>query len=157
MSLVLDSSVTLAWLHEDEHADGVDAVFDHLITSGAVVPLHWPLEVANSLTVAIRRNRISAKQQVVFLASLAKLDIVADRHTNEHAWSASLQLADLYWLTVYDAAYLELAQRLRVPLATLDKDLAAAARKAGVEVRPLRSSLDLPATEGCMTAAQGHL
>lgn len=136
MSLVLDSSVTLAWLHEDEHADGVDAVFGQLIESGAVAPLHWPLEVANSLTVAIRRNRISADQRAEFLANLARLDIATDAHTNEHAWSAALHLADLYNLTVYDAAYLELAQRLRVPLATLDKDLAAAARKAGVEVRP---------------------
>jgi predicted nucleic acid-binding protein len=113
----------------------VYAVFDHLITSSAVV-LHWPLEVANSLTVAIRRNRISADQRAEFLANLARLDIATDAHTNEHAWSAALHLADLYNLTVYDAAYLELAQRLRVPLATLDKDLAAAARKAGVEVRP---------------------
>jgi predicted nucleic acid-binding protein len=136
VSLVLDSSVTLAWLHEDEHADGVDAVFGQLIESGAVAPLHWPLEVANSLTVAIRRNRISADQRAEFLANLARLDIATDAHTNEHAWSAALHLADLYNLTVYDAAYLELAQRLRVPLATLDKDLAAAARKAGVEVRP---------------------
>lgn len=136
MSLVLDSSVTLAWLHEDEHADGVYAVFDHLITSGAVVPLHWPLEVANSLTVAIRRNRISADHRAEFLANLARLDIATDANTNEHAWSAALHLADLYNLTICDAAYLELAQRLRVPLATLDKDLAAAARKAGVEVRP---------------------
>jgi predicted nucleic acid-binding protein len=136
VSLVLDSSVTLAWLHEDEHADGVDAVFDQLVESGAVAPLHWPLEVANSLTVAIRRYRISADQRAEFLANLARLDIATDAHTNEHAWSAALHLADLYNLTVYDAAYLELAQRLRVPLATLDKDLAAAARKAGVEVRP---------------------
>jgi predicted nucleic acid-binding protein len=136
VSLVLDSSVTLAWLHEDEHADGVDAVFGQLIESGAVAPLHWPLEVANSLTVAIRRYRISADQRAEFLANLARLDIATDAHTNEHAWSAALHLADLYNLTVYDAAYLELAQRLRVPLATLDKDLAAAARKAGVEVRP---------------------
>lgn len=136
MSLVLDSSVSLAWLHEDEHAHGVAAVFDRLIESGAVVPLLWPLEVANSLTVATRRGRISRDQRAAFLRSLANLDIATDPQTNDHAWSASLQLSDLYGLTVYDAAYLELAQRLRVPLATLDAALAAAARKAGVEVLP---------------------
>lgn len=136
MSLVLDSSVSLAWLHEDEQVDGVAGVFDRIIENGAVVPLLWPLEVANSLTVATRRGRISRDQRAAFLRSLANLDIATDPQTNDHAWSASLQLADLYGLTVYDAAYLELAQRLRVPLATLDTALAAAARKAGVEVLP---------------------
>ncbi len=136
MSLVLDSSVSLAWLHEDEHVDGVAAVFDRLIDGGAVVPLLWPLEVANSLTVATRRGRISKDQRATFLHSLKSLDIATDPQTNDHAWSASLHLADLYGLTVYDAAYLELAQRLRVPLATLDTALAAAVRKAGVEVLP---------------------
>jgi len=136
VSIVLDSSATLAWLHEDEHADGVDTLFEQVATSGAVAPVHWPLEVANALTAAVRSKRISADQRAEFLANLARLDIVTDTHTNAHVWGATLRLTDAYGLTVYDAAYLELAQRLRVPLATLDKELAAAAQKAGVEVCP---------------------
>jgi predicted nucleic acid-binding protein len=133
---VIDSSASLAWLYEDEQVEGVDTVFDRVVENGAVVPSLWPLEVANSLTVAVRRNRISAGQRTQFLGYLGKLDIVSDSQTGEHAWSATLQLADAYTLTAYDAAYLELAQRMRVPLATLDADLAKAARKAGIEVLP---------------------
>lgn len=140
MSLVLDSSVTLAWIHGDEDTSQTRDLLADVVRDGAVVPSLWFLEVANSLQVAVRRGRISACGRDKALRDLTDLDIVTDPDTVLHAWSATLQLADLYGLTVYDAAYLELAQRLRLPLATLDGALAAAACKAGVPVVPEREA-----------------
>jgi predicted nucleic acid-binding protein len=136
MKSVIDCSVCVAWLHEDETTPEIAALFNRVVESGATVPQHWFLEIANSLTVSVRRKRITADQRAAYLDSLFELDITTDGQTIDHAWLATVQLADIYGLTVYDAAYLELAQRRRVPLATLDKPLADAARKAGVEVLP---------------------
>jgi predicted nucleic acid-binding protein len=134
MSLVLDSSATLAWIYSDETTAAIRAVFDQVADAGAVVPDLWRLEVANSLTVAVRRHRIDAEFRRAALADLALLDIHADQHTDNHAWSETLHLADRFRLTVYDAAYLELAQRRELPIATLDQDLRTAARAAGTKI-----------------------
>jgi predicted nucleic acid-binding protein len=136
VSLVLDCSATLAFLLEDEQTPAIADVFDQVIQNGAIVPALWHLEVANSLCVSVRRKRIASQARDQFLGYLQKLDIVTDEETRLHAWSATVTLADLHGLTVYDAAYLELAQRLRLPLATLDKALAQAARHSGVTVLP---------------------
>jgi len=92
------------------------------------------LEVANSLTVAIRRGRIDAESRRAALDDLALLDITTDAHTDTHAWAETLLLADRFRLTVYDAAYLELARRRSLPLATLDEDLGTAASAVGIHV-----------------------
>lgn len=134
MSVVLDSSATLAWIHGDERTAAIEAVFDRVAERGAVVPSLWHLEVANSLTVAVRRERILPAERTDALADLAQLGIAVDDETEQHAWKATMQLADLHGLSVYDAAYLELAQRKRLPLVTLDKALIRAAQAAGVEV-----------------------
>lgn len=131
MSLVLDSSATLAWIYSDETTDAIRAVFDQVADAGAVVPAPWRLEVANSLTVAVRRKRIDAEFRRAALADLALLDITTDQHTDSHAWAGTLHLTDRHRLTLYDAAYLELAQRRRLPLATLDQELRAAAHAIG--------------------------
>ena len=136
MSLVLDSSATLAWVHGDEATAELEPVFDRVAELGAVVPRLWHLEVANALTVALRRSRISATDRADALADLAHLDIAIDDETEQHAWTAAVRLADLHRLSVYDAAYLELAQRKRLPLATLDRALKRAAMDTGVEVLP---------------------
>lgn len=136
MSMVLDCSATLAFLLEDEQPPAIAAVFDKIVQNGAVVPFLWHLEIANSLTLAVRRKRIPLTARDQFLGYLRKLDITTDEETHVHAWAATVKLADLYGLTIYDAAYLELAQRRRLPLATLDKALAAAARQSGVTVLP---------------------
>jgi predicted nucleic acid-binding protein len=133
VSLVLDSSATLAWIYGDETTEAIRAVFDQVADAGAVVPSLWRLEVANSLTVAVRRNRIDAEFRRAALADLAVLDITTDPHTDGHAWSETLPLADRFRLTLYDAAYLELARRRQLPLATLDQALHAAAQAAGVK------------------------
>lgn len=136
MTMVLDCSATLAFLLEDEQRPAIAAVFDSVVQNGAVVPLLWHLEVANSLSFSVRRKSIPIEARNQFLGYLQKLDITTDEETHTHAWTATLKLADLYGLTLYDAAYLELAQRRRLPLATLDKDLMLAARQSGVAVVP---------------------
>ncbi|MGO8867919.1 MAG: type II toxin-antitoxin system VapC family toxin [Alphaproteobacteria bacterium] len=135
MSLVLDSSAALAWIFGDETTEAIRELFDQVAESGAVVPALWRLEVANSLTVALRRGRIDASFRRAALADLALLDITADKSTDDHAWTETLELADRFGLTLYDAAYLELAQRRALPLATLDDDLRAAARVLGMGLR----------------------
>jgi len=133
LSLVLDSSATLAWIYGDETTDSIRALFEQVIDEGAIVPALWRLEVANSLTVAVRRSRIHIEFRRAALADLAHLDISTDEHTNSHAWSDTLHLADRFRLSLYDAAYLELAQRRMLPLATLDQELRAAARAVGTK------------------------
>jgi len=132
MSLVLDSSVTLAWLYSDELTDPVRQVFERVTASRAWVPSLWRLEVANSLHMAVRRKRVSAAFRDASLADLALLNIAVDPDTDSFAWSATLRLAERFDLTLYDAAHLELAQRLSLPLASLDKELRAAGNTVGV-------------------------
>jgi predicted nucleic acid-binding protein len=100
--------------------------------AGAVVPALWRLEVLNGLQVAVRRGRISIAYRDGSLTDLSSLVIAIDPGTNHQAWSATLQLCDRFGLTPYDAAYLELAQRRRLPLATLDGELVRAAQEVNV-------------------------
>jgi predicted nucleic acid-binding protein len=115
LSVVLDSSATLAWIHGDERTVAIEARFERIVEEGAIVPGIWHLEIANSLTVAVRRNRITAEFRDAVLADLTQIGIATDPDTNKNAWSATLRLADVYKLTLYDAAYLELAQRRQLP------------------------------------------
>ena len=108
MSLVLDSSATLAWVYSDETTEPVRQLFDMVADEGAIVPSLWRLEVANSLTVAVG-GRIDESFRSASLADLAILDIATDLYTDQHAWNETLSLADRFKLTLYDAAYLELA------------------------------------------------
>jgi predicted nucleic acid-binding protein len=134
VSLVLDSSATLAWIYSEETTEAIRQVFDIVAENGATVPTLWRLEVANSLTVAVRRRRIDAEFRRAALADLGLLDIITDPHTDYLAWGETLILADRFGLSVYDAAYLELAQRRALPLATLDEELCSAAATLGVRV-----------------------
>jgi predicted nucleic acid-binding protein len=134
VSLVLDSSATLAWIYGDETTEPIRRVFDLVADEGAVVPSLWRLEVANSLTVAVRRGRIDAGFRRAALSDLRLLDIATDQHTDLHAWNETLDIADRFQLTAYDAAYLELAQRRGLPLATLDEELCTAAAALGLRL-----------------------
>ena len=128
MSLIIDSSATLTWFFEDERTKATIALLHEIQETGAIVPMLWRLEVANALQMAVRRKRITAAYRDASLADLAALDITADTDTETFAWTTTLRLADRFKLTVYDATYLELAQRLSLPLATLDQDLRNAAK-----------------------------
>lgn len=135
MSLVIDASITLAWFFEDERTDKADEVMRQVASGGATVPSLWRLEVANALQSAVRQKRIDGSFRDASLASLRVFPIVTDDETDERAWEETLRLAERCQLTLYDAAYLELAQRLRLPLASLDRGLRAACRAARVDVR----------------------
>ena len=132
MSIVLDSSVTVAWYFDDERTAAVDAILSQVTESGAVVPSLWRLEVANALQMSVKRKRIDAAYRDVSLDALRALAIDIDSETDEHAWSVTLRLAERFQLTLYDAAYLELAQRRGVPLASLDQDLREAGAALGI-------------------------
>ena len=132
MTLVIDASLTLSWYFEDERTPAADALLDQVTNTGAVVPSLWRLETANGLQVAIRRKRIDAVFRDRALTHLARLPIAIDAETDAHAWTTTLQLADSFQLTLYDAAYLELALRLALPLATLDSALRPAAAALGL-------------------------
>jgi predicted nucleic acid-binding protein len=127
VSLVVDASITVAWIYSDETGEAVEAVFDRVNSSGAWVPGIWRLEVANALAQGIRRGRITAAVWDASLADLANLNIATDLQTESFAWTTTLAFADRFGLTLYDACYLELAQRRELPLATLDGDLRKAA------------------------------
>jgi predicted nucleic acid-binding protein len=132
VSLILDSSATLAWTFLEERTDAIVNLFDLVADNGAVVPELWPIEVANTLNVGIRRGRITKAYRKRILAILENMPISMDWETRKHTWDRTLELADLHRLTVYDATYLELALRLSLPLATLDDDLREAAQRNGV-------------------------
>jgi predicted nucleic acid-binding protein len=134
VSLILDSSTTLAWIYGDETTDAIRAVFDTVAERGATVPSLWRLEIGNSLTVAIRRGRIDSDFRRAALDDLSLLDIAVDGHTDSRAWSETMNLADRFRLTLYDAAYLELAHRSGLPLASLDNELRAAASELRLRV-----------------------
>ena len=134
MSLVLDSSMPLAWLFEDEYSQQADAALHQVMETSAIVPSLWRLEVANALQMAIRRNRIDTAFRDASLIDLAALAIVVDTETDFQAWRTTLHLADRCGLTLYDAAYLELAQRFELPLATLDQALCEAADVVNVPI-----------------------
>jgi predicted nucleic acid-binding protein len=134
---ILDCSVTMAWYFKDEANPYAKAVRRALGSARAVVPALWPLEVANILVLGERRQRSTEAETSKWLRYLEMLPIHVDDETAARAWSDILHVCRSYHLSAYDAAYLELAIRLGLPLASLDDTLKAAAAAAGVtEFRP---------------------
>ena len=129
---VLDCCVVMAWYFTDEQNDYADEVLALMHSKGAIVPQHWRLEISNTILVGERRKRTSGAHSISFLTILDGYPVVFDAQTNAHALTETLRLARLYNLAAYDAAYLELALRLKLPLATIDQPLAKAAALAGV-------------------------
>ena len=134
MSFVLDNSVALAWCFEDEQTPATDALLDRLVREGATAPQLWPLEALNGLLTAERRKRITRDDRLRLAGLLADLPITIDVETAERTWTATARLAEAHGLTAYDAAYLEVALRLGLPLATRDAALVVAAWAVGVGV-----------------------
>jgi len=129
---VLDCSVSISWIFSDEHSEYAEAVLSLLEYQQAIVPSIWLLEIANVLLVGERRGRITQVQTSQALLLLDALDITIDNQTENRAFSTILNLGREQKLAAYDAAYLELAIRLQLPLATLDKRLATAANRCGI-------------------------
>jgi predicted nucleic acid-binding protein len=134
VSLVLDASVTVAWFFEDERTPPVVAVLDRVVQGEALVPPVWRLEVVNALQSAVKRGRIVLRARGEALEQLEELAILCDETCDTQCWGQALALADLHGLTIYDATYLELATRRRLPLATLDQKLRRAAEAEGLAV-----------------------
>ena len=132
MSLVIDASVALAWVFGDERHDAGWRVVEQLREGPAWVPAHFHLEVGNGLISGLRRGRLTPDQTRTAIVALGALPIEVDPDTSSRAFSESWPLAARHGLTTYDAAYLELALRRRLPLATLDENLAHAAQSEGV-------------------------
>ena len=134
-AFVIDASATLPWCFADEATAATNALLARLRAGDeALVPAHWPLEVANALLIAVRRKRISPPDAHQFLQDLEFLPIRVDSTTKNLVRTGAFPLAEQYGLSVYDAAYLELAIRLGLPMATLDDELhmAAAAARASL-------------------------
>src|SRR5688572_19071214 len=135
--LVIDASMTLSWLLSDEASDTSLAVRSELLAAESVwVAAHWDLEVCNSLWMAERRKRLDATGIAQAVALFTQLPVLVDSETNIHAGSETLALARQHTLSVYDAAYLELALRRGAMLASLDGPLRVIAKKVGVAVLP---------------------
>ncbi|MCX7172874.1 MAG: type II toxin-antitoxin system VapC family toxin [Proteobacteria bacterium] len=135
MRFVLDNSVAMCWL--EPPAKSADAsyavkVLKALTEAQALVPSIWALEAANVITKMETRGEVTEARTQGFIALLERLNIAEDKATTAHALGETLNLARRYKLSSYDAAYLELALRAGLPIATLDADLAKAAKKAGV-------------------------
>lgn len=132
-AFVADASVAIGWVHPAqataESASMLDAMADGAILE---VPALWPLEVANALTVLVRRGKLRDEERLTGLGWLRSLPVRIDHEMAPLAFSRLSELATSYRLSVYDAAYLELAQRRQLPLGCIDGPLRNAAHQAGV-------------------------
>ncbi len=132
--IVIDASITIAWTFVDEHTPFANTIRDRILQEGAVVPSVWTLEVANVLIQAERRGQKDAETVTRALALLQDLPVTVLPGSLAEDFNVVASTARDHMLTSYDAAYLNLARREGLPLASLDLDLAAVARKLGVVV-----------------------
>ena len=135
-AFVLDASIALSWCFSDEATPETWQLLERLGHESAIVPELWLLEVGNVLINAERRGRITEAKVTEFLELLAALDIEVDSETSLRAGREIISLARSHRLTTYDAAYLELAMRLGLPLASKDDALRSVAQKLGTIVFP---------------------
>ncbi len=134
MSLVLDASMAITWLFEDERTPAAHDVMRRVVAQGATVPSLWRLEVANVLRNAVRRGRCDDAYVTRSLTRLSRLAIRIDEETDSHAWTVTRTLSQTENLTLYDAVYLELALRKNATLASCDTALLAAATRRQLSI-----------------------
>ncbi len=127
--LVIDASLSLAWLLDDEVNPRADHTLVRIQFEGAIVPELWHIEIRNALLVAERRGRLATAATTGLLGGLNELPMTTDRSPD---YGIALDLARTHRLSVYDALYLELASRTQSILATLDRDLERAALAEGL-------------------------
>lgn len=131
-NFVIDASVVIAYVLDDESSATANAVVASLCQYDAVAPSFLSLEISNILLLAERRCRVKAEQRRLFVKKIEELQIAEDVYSQERIFSRVLPMAAYHGLTTYDACYLELAARCSMPLATLDKKLRSAAQAQGV-------------------------
>ena len=132
--ITLDCSVTASWFIPDEFTQISINIKDEVSKKGAIVPTIWSLEVGNVLLISERRKKITKEQRQIALYTLNELPIKTDELTFKNAWFETIELAERYNLTLYDACYLELSLRCNSLLATFDNNLKEAAKLAGVSL-----------------------
>ena len=133
-SIVLDCSVTVSWFMIDETSTISNDILNLISKEKAIVPSIWQLEVGNVLLMCQRNKRITKEQRLNALHILNELPIIIDDLTSKYAWQDTIELAEKYSLSLYDACYLELSSRYSLPLATFDNQLKKAANLAGVKL-----------------------
>lgn len=134
-AFIADASVALGWVHPAQATAETGAMLDAIGDGATIeVPALWPLEVANALTVLVRRRKLTEDERQAGLGWLRGLPLRLDHDAASLAFSRLSELASAYRLTVYDAAYLELAQRRQLVLACKDGPLRSAADQAGVRL-----------------------
>lgn len=134
MAFVLDASVALAWCFPDESSHHAVSILHRFTDETAIVPSIWPLEVANALVVGVRRGRINEEQLSLVGQLLKELPIEIESTLVVRTFDGVVRMAVAHTLSVYDASYLELAQRLQCPMATADSKLAIAAKTCAIEL-----------------------
>ncbi len=132
---VVDASIGVAWVHPAQSTTRSQALLDAIV-GGAVVraPALWSLETANALLVLTRRGKLTDEERVDALSALARLAVVLDHEMAARAFGKLSDLAVRHGLTLYDAAYVELAIRRKLPIACKDGPLRTAAKRARVKV-----------------------
>jgi predicted nucleic acid-binding protein len=134
VKIVIDASIALSWCFADERSYQSQKILEKVILNGAVVPNLWHLEVCNSLLIGEIKGRISYENVVEQLNSLEEIPVEVDVQTSTAAWGAVSRIARAHKLTSYDAAYVELAERYSLELATRDKAMIRAATKLNIPV-----------------------
>lgn len=133
-SFVVDCSLAMTWLFRDEATAATSELLERLEQEAVLVPALWHLEVTNVLAVAERAGRITADEADAFLGDLSQLDIEVDREADKRAFGDVLRLCRKHQLSSYNATYLDLAMRLKLPMATLDEPLRTAAKRERVKL-----------------------
>ena len=134
-TFVADASVAVAWVHPAQATSATDAMLDALSDGARLeVPALWPLEVANALTVLVRRGKLRHQERDTAFGWLRSLPVHFDHDAAALAFTRLSDLASTHALSIYDAAYLELAERRHLRLGCKDGPLREAARHAGVEL-----------------------
>ncbi len=131
---VLDASASLTWSLDVQKAIDLDPIFARIFIDGATVPILWHTEILNGLLLAERAGRMTADGVRIRVSQFSRLPLTLDADSPLLYRDEILELARVHRLTAYDATYLELTMRLALPLATLDRALAAAARREGVQL-----------------------
>jgi len=128
LTLVIDASVTLSWHFDDEARPNTNEIYGRILRGFTHAPAIWLLEVTNALVLAVRRQRIPTSKLDAFIDELDIMPLTLHQTAGSDRISVIIDIATQHRLTTYDAAYLELAQRLKLPLATYDQDMGRAAK-----------------------------
>jgi predicted nucleic acid-binding protein len=134
-AFVADASVAISWVHPSQATAATDAMLDAIANGAALeAPALWPLEVANALTVLVRRGKLNDDERQAGLGWLRGLRVRIDHEASSLAFTELSSLAAAYRLSIYDATYLELARRRHIALGCKDGPLRKAAMRAGVDL-----------------------